>query len=83
LFGGTLEPNGSCSISVDVKAITPGVKINTTAIGSSEGGSGSTISASITILPATADIPVLDRQMLMVLAALLCIAAMLSRRKRR
>src|SRR5207253_4136036 len=50
LSGGTVAINSSCTISVNVKATTSGPKNNTTgAVASTNGGTGNTASASITV----------------------------------
>jgi hypothetical protein len=50
LVGGTISVNGSCLISVRVKAITEGQKVNTTgAVTSTNGGTGETATAILTV----------------------------------
>ena len=51
LAGATLAANASCSFTVNVKGTTPGLKSNTTtAVTSVEGGTGSSASASLTVV---------------------------------
>src|SRR5262249_59363790 len=51
LAGATLGVGGSCTFSVNVTAILPGVATNTSGnVTSNEGGTGNTAPASITIL---------------------------------
>jgi streptogramin lyase len=50
LTGGTLAAGGNCNISVNVIGKTVGVKVNTTGnVTSTEGGSGNTASANLTV----------------------------------
>ena len=76
LAGATLAPNASCSFTVNVRGTTPGLKNNTTgAVTSTEGGAGSTASASVTVA-ALVPIPTLNEWLLALLAmALLALAA--------
>jgi uncharacterized repeat protein (TIGR01451 family) len=49
--GGTVAASGTCIVSVNITATTAGVKNNTTGnVTSNEGGTGSTASASVTVL---------------------------------
>ncbi|MBI4751529.1 MAG: DUF11 domain-containing protein [Acidobacteria bacterium] len=51
LSGGSISASGNCTISVDVTGTTAGLKNNTTGnVTSSNGGTGNTASASITVL---------------------------------
>ena len=51
LSSGTLAGNGSCTVSVNILGTTAGVKNNTTsAVTSTEGGTGGTASASLTVV---------------------------------
>jgi CSLREA domain-containing protein/fimbrial isopeptide formation D2 family protein len=49
LAGGTLAANSQCTIAVDVKGTTAGVKNNSVQVNSNEGGLGNTSSANITV----------------------------------
>ena len=49
LAGGTLTANTQCTIAVDVKGATAGVKNNSVQVNSNEGGLGNTSSANITV----------------------------------
>jgi uncharacterized repeat protein (TIGR01451 family) len=49
LSGGTLAASASCTISLNVQATTAGVKNNSVQITSTEGGTGNTSNASITV----------------------------------
>jgi hypothetical protein len=54
LTGATLAASGSCTFSANVTATTTGIKNNTTsAVTSTEGGTGGTASASVTVATAT------------------------------
>jgi uncharacterized repeat protein (TIGR01451 family) len=51
LTGAVLPANSSCSISIDVLAVSPGDQVNTTgAIASTEGGTGGTATATVSVL---------------------------------
>jgi uncharacterized repeat protein (TIGR01451 family) len=50
LSGQTLAPNASCTVSVDVKGTTAGVKNNSVQATSTNAGSGNTSNASITVV---------------------------------
>ncbi|HET9050128.1 MAG TPA: hypothetical protein VFO60_00400, partial [Candidatus Dormibacteraeota bacterium] len=50
LSGGTLAASGSCSVSVDVRGTTVGTKNNSVQVGSTEGGTGNTSTASIVVV---------------------------------
>jgi hypothetical protein len=50
LTAGTLAANGSCTLSVNVQATTGGVKNNSVQVTSTEGGTGNTSNASLTIV---------------------------------
>jgi mucin-19 len=49
LSGGTVAPSGSCAVSVNVTGTTAGVKNNSVQVTSTEGGTGNTSNASITV----------------------------------
>src|SRR5207244_2406075 len=49
LSGGTLASTASCTVSVDVQGATAGVKNNSVQVTSTEGGTGNTSNASITV----------------------------------
>ena len=52
--GGTIAANGTCTVTVDVKGTTRGLKANTTsAVTSTESGRGGTASASLLVAPPT------------------------------
>lgn len=54
LSGGSVPVNGSCAVSVTVKATTAGEKVNTTgAVTSTNGGAGGTASATLTVNQST------------------------------
>src|SRR5262249_7974565 len=55
LLGGTLAANASCTVSVNIQGTTAGVKNNSVQVTSTEGGTGNTATASITVVapPAT------------------------------
>ena len=54
LSAGTLTANASCTVSVNVQGTTAGVKNNSVQVTSTEGGTGNTSNASITVVaPAT------------------------------
>jgi uncharacterized repeat protein (TIGR01451 family) len=48
--GGTLTPGGTCTITVNVKGKTAGVQNNSVTVSSTEGGTGDTATASITVV---------------------------------
>ncbi|HET9837491.1 MAG TPA: hypothetical protein VFR84_04590 [Candidatus Angelobacter sp.] len=50
LSGGTLAASASCTVSVDVQGTTAGVKNNSVQVTSTEGGTGNTSNASITVV---------------------------------
>ncbi len=51
LAGGTIATTSTCSFSVSVTAVTPGVQVNNTgAVSATNGGTGNTATASITVL---------------------------------
>ncbi|HSP17686.1 MAG TPA: hypothetical protein VLV78_23275 [Thermoanaerobaculia bacterium] len=50
LTGTTLAPNTPCTLSLNVSGTTPGVKNNSVTVTSTEGGTGSTSNASITVV---------------------------------
>ncbi len=50
LSGGALASSASCTVSVNVQGTTAGVKNNTVAVSSNEGGTGNTSSASLTVV---------------------------------
>jgi uncharacterized repeat protein (TIGR01451 family) len=50
LAAGTLAPSASCSVSVNVSGSTAGAKNNSVQIASTEGGTGNTSNASITVV---------------------------------
>jgi CSLREA domain-containing protein/uncharacterized repeat protein (TIGR01451 family) len=50
LSGGTLAANASCTVSVNVQGTTAGVKNNSVQVTSTEGGTGNTSNASITVV---------------------------------
>ena len=53
LSGGTLPANGNCTVAVNVQGTTAGIKNNSTQVTSTEGGTGNTTNASVTVvLPA-------------------------------
>jgi uncharacterized repeat protein (TIGR01451 family)/fimbrial isopeptide formation D2 family protein len=52
LSGGSQAPSASCSFSIDVQGTTAGVKNNSTQVTSTEGGTGNTTNASITVVGA-------------------------------
>jgi hypothetical protein len=49
LSGGALAPSATCTISVTVQGTTSGVKNNSVQVSSTNGGTGNTASASITV----------------------------------
>jgi len=51
LSGGTLAPSATCTISVNVQGTTSGVKNNSVQVSSTNGGTGNTSNASITVTP--------------------------------
>jgi hypothetical protein len=51
LSGATRAPSATCTISVTVQGTTSGVKNNMVQVSSTNGGTGNTASASITVLP--------------------------------
>jgi uncharacterized repeat protein (TIGR01451 family) len=72
LAGGVLPGGGSCTITVDVTGVTLGRKLNTTsAVTSTEGGTGGTASARVGVLPPPIPIPALSFAALVILALLL------------
>jgi uncharacterized repeat protein (TIGR01451 family) len=50
LSGATLAPNASCTVSVDVQGTTAGIKNNSVTASSTNGGTGNTSNASITVV---------------------------------
>jgi uncharacterized repeat protein (TIGR01451 family) len=52
LSGGTVAASGSCAVSVNVTGTTTGVKNNSVQVSSTDGGTGNTSNASITVLSA-------------------------------
>src|SRR5205085_1363445 len=50
LSGGTLAASASCTVSVDVQGTTAGVKNNSVQVTSTEGGTGNTSNASLTVI---------------------------------
>src|SRR5579864_2077632 len=50
LSGGTLTPGGSCTISLNVKGATAGEKDNSVQVSSTNGGTGNTSNASVTVI---------------------------------
>jgi uncharacterized repeat protein (TIGR01451 family) len=50
LSGATLAPAASCTVSVDVQGTTAGVKNNSVQVSSTNGGTGNTSNASITVV---------------------------------
>jgi uncharacterized repeat protein (TIGR01451 family) len=50
LTGGTLAPNASCTVSLSVQGTTAGLKNNSVQVTSTEGGTGNTSNASITVV---------------------------------
>ncbi|MBZ5526193.1 MAG: DUF11 domain-containing protein, partial [Acidobacteriia bacterium] len=50
LSGGTRAASASCTVSIDVQGTTPGVKNNSVQVTSTEGGTGNTSNASITVV---------------------------------
>ena len=52
LSGGTLAASASCTVSVNVQGTTAGVKNNSVQVTSTEGGTGNTSNASITVVAA-------------------------------
>ncbi len=50
LSGATLAPNASCTVSLDVQGVTAGVKNNSVTVSSTNGGTGNTSNASITVV---------------------------------
>jgi hypothetical protein len=65
LSGGMIAAGGSCTISVSVKAISSGTKVNTTnAVTSTEGGAGSTATATLSVNqpPTISAVPVTQKQ---------------------
>jgi uncharacterized repeat protein (TIGR01451 family) len=50
LSGGALASSASCTVSVNVQGTTAGVKNNSVAVSSNEGGTGNTSSASLTVV---------------------------------
>jgi uncharacterized repeat protein (TIGR01451 family) len=62
LANGALLASGSCAITVNVTAVTTGVKNNTTsAVTSTEGGTGETASATLTVAPAAVAPPTIAK----------------------
>jgi len=75
LSGVALAGNGSCTITVHVTGISPGLKVNTTsAVGSDQTIDGSSASATILVFASTV-VPTLQTWALGVLALLLALAA--------
>lgn len=71
LSGGTLAVGGTCTVSVGVNATSLGTKVNTTgAVTSTEGGSGTTATASLVVVPT---VPALGARELLLLAVLLAV----------
>ncbi|HLJ27705.1 MAG TPA: Ig-like domain-containing protein [Candidatus Angelobacter sp.] len=58
LMTGTLASSGSCTITVNVTGTTAGVRNNSTQVTSTEGGTGNTTNASITVVGAPSIIKV-------------------------
>lgn len=82
LSGATLAQSASCTFSVNVMGISPGIKDNTTGnVASNEGGTGGTASASLTVL-VRPPIPTLSGWALALLAAALSFATLRTMRKR-
>jgi CSLREA domain-containing protein/fimbrial isopeptide formation D2 family protein/uncharacterized repeat protein (TIGR01451 family) len=52
LSAGTLAASASCTVSVNVQGVTAGVKNNSVSVTSTEGGTGNTSNASITVVGA-------------------------------
>ena len=50
LSGGTLAASACCTVSVNVQGTTAGVKNNSVQVTSTEGGTGNTSNASITVV---------------------------------
>jgi len=50
LSAGTLAASGSCTVSINVQGTTAGVKNNSVTVTSTEGGTGNTANASITVV---------------------------------
>jgi uncharacterized repeat protein (TIGR01451 family) len=50
LTGGSIAASGSCMISVDVTGTTAGVKNNSVTVSSTEGGTGNTANATLTVV---------------------------------
>jgi uncharacterized repeat protein (TIGR01451 family) len=50
LSGGTLATSASCTVSLNVQGVTAGVKNNSVQVTSTEGGTGNTSNASITVV---------------------------------
>jgi uncharacterized repeat protein (TIGR01451 family) len=50
LSGGTLAANASCTVSLNVQGTTAGVKNNSVQVASTEGGTGNTSNASVTVV---------------------------------
>src|SRR6185295_1846198 len=50
LSGGTIAQSASCTISVNVQGTTAGPKTNSVQVTSTEGGTGNTSTASITVI---------------------------------
>ncbi len=72
LADGGLPPGGSCTITVDVTGVTVGRKVNTTsAVTSTEGGTGGTASAFLTVTASPIPIPTVSFEALALLALLL------------
>ncbi len=90
LSGGTLPPGAgaapvACNIALFVTGITAGVKNNSTTVTSTNGGTGNTANASITVVAPPAPVPVvptLNESGMLVLGLLIAAAGLLLVRKR-
>lgn len=73
--GVTLPVNGSCTISFKVTSLDTGTFVNTTsAVSSTEGGTGGTATATLLVDPPVA-VPMLDRRLLVLLGLLTMLTA--------
>jgi hypothetical protein len=87
LSGVTLAANGSCTLSVNVTGTTPGPKNNFVTVSSTNGGTGNTKNANITVVANTPTpapvVPTLNESGMLIFGLLIAAAGLLLLVRRR